>query len=283
MPLPPHLIGALLGLAAAAAWGASDFSGGFASKHNNSIVVLGLGASAGLVVFVGFALFSGEAPLPWQDVLWAAGAGVMGGLGLVFLYRGLAGGNAALVSPTAGVIGAALPVVVGALLEGLPAPMQLAGFILGLGGIWLAARAPENEPGDRRKGLGLALIAGLGFGGFFVLLAQVGSGQVFTPLAITKVVQIGMVAAIMAGSRLRLATRQGVPIALLGGLLDAGGNAFYLAAANITRMDVAAVLASMYPAGTVLLARLVNKEKVSPAQWLGVALCLGAVALIAYG
>jgi drug/metabolite transporter (DMT)-like permease len=205
----------------------------------------------------------------------------MGGLGLIFLYRGLAGGNAALVSPTAGVIGAAVPVVVGAFLEGLPSALQLAGFILGLGGIWLASRSAESNPGAARQGLGLAVLAGLGFGGFFVFLAQVSSDQFFTPLVLSKGVQIIMVALVMIGSHVRLATWKGIPLALFGGVLDAGANAFYLAAANLTRMDVAAVLSSMYPAGTVLPARVVNKEKVSPVQWLGVALCLGAVALIA--
>lgn len=279
--LPPTLIGALLGLAAAAAWGASDFSGGFASKHNNAIIVLGFGASAGTTVFLILALLRGESLIPWPDVLWALASGVMGGLGLIFLYRGLAGGNAALVSPTAGVIGAAVPVVVGAFLEGLPTLAQLAGFALGLSGIWLASRSVESNPGEARKGLGLAVLAGLGFGGFFVFLAQVSSDQFFTPLVLSKGVQILMAAVIITGSHLRLATWQGIPVAVLGGVLDAGANAFYLAAANLTRMDIAAVLSSMYPAGTVLLARLVNKENVSTTQWLGVGLCLGAVALIA--
>lgn len=279
--LPPTLIGALLGLAAAAAWGASDFSGGYASKHNNAIIVLGFGASAGTAVFLVLALLRGEALIPWQGVLWALASGVMGGLGLIFLYRGLAAGNAALVSPTAGVIGAAVPVVVGAFLEGMPSLNQLAGFILGLGGIWLASRSAQSNPGEARKGLGLAVLAGLGFGGFFVFLAQVGSDQFFTPLVLSKGVQIIMAAVVIISSRIRLATRKGVPLALFGGVLDAGANAFYLAAANLTRMDIAAVLSSMYPAGTVLLARLVNKEEVSPAQWLGVLLCLAAVALIA--
>ena len=224
--LPTALIGAFLGLAAAAAWGASDFSGGFASKHNNAIIVLGFGASAGTAVFLVLALLRGETLLPWQDVLWALASGVMGGLGLIFLYRGLAGGNAALVSPTAGVVGAAVPVVVGAFLEGLPSPWQLAGFVLGLGGIWLASRSAESNPDEARKGLGLAVLAGLGFGGFFVFLAQVGSDQFFTTLMLSKGVQNLVAAAVILISRLRLATRQGVPQALFGGVLDAGANTF---------------------------------------------------------
>ena len=98
----------------------------------------------------------------------------------------------------------------------------------------------------RAKVWGLAVLAGLGFGGFFVFLAQVSSDQFFTTLMLSKGVQIFMAAAVILISRLRLATRKGVPQALFGGVLDAGANAFYLAAVNITRMDVAAVLSSMY-------------------------------------
>jgi drug/metabolite transporter (DMT)-like permease len=114
-----------------------------------------------------------------------------------------------------------------------------------------------------------------------VCLAQVQPGLVYSPMAITKAIQILMVLGIMWLNRLRLASPQGVPVALASGVLDAGGNTFYMLAVNVTRMDVAAVLSSMYPAGTVLLSILIFKEKVTPSQWLGVGLCIAAAALIA--
>jgi drug/metabolite transporter (DMT)-like permease len=275
------ILGVLFGLVSAASWGAGDFSGGFAARRNHSMIVLGLSASAGFAIFLILALLSGEGRLTPADAIWASVGGVLGGMGLALLYRGLALGNAALVSPTAGVVGAAVPVIVGAFLEGLPSPMQMAGFLAGMTGIWLAGRSPGGESGTNRRSLIIAILAGLNFGGFFVCLAQVQSGLIFSPMAITKAIQILMVLGMMWVGRLRLATRQGLWVALASGALDAGGNTFYMLAVNATRMDVAAVLSSMYPAGTVLLSILILKEKVSTGQWLGVGLCVTAAALIA--
>jgi drug/metabolite transporter (DMT)-like permease len=281
MGISAPILGVLFGLTSAAAWGAGDFSGGYAARRIPAMLVLGLSASAGFAIFLIIALLSGERQLTPADVFWASIGGVLGGMGLVLLYRGLAMGNAALVSPTAGVVGAGVPVVVGAFLEGLPSTLQMAGFLAGMAGIWLAARTSGGEKGGNRQGLILAILAGLNFGGFFVCLAQVQPGLVYSPMAITKAIQILMVLVIMWLNRLRLASPQGVPVALASGVLDAGGNTFYMLAVNVTRMDVAAVLSSMYPAGTVLLSILIFKEKVTPSQWLGVGLCIAAAALIA--
>ncbi len=276
-----QLPGVLMALAAAATWSGSDFSGGFASRRSNPFLVLGLAAISGLGVTMLLALLAGEGLPSRSDAIWAAAAGVSGGLGLVFLYRGLAQGSAAIVSPTAGVVGAGVPVVVGAFLEGLPDPQQMLGFLVGLGGIWLASSSGKVDGQARLRSVGLAVTAGLFFGGFFVLLAQVSDGHIFGPLAVTKAVQLALTFLIVFAARLRAGARAEVWLALFAGLLDAGGNAFYLAAQQLTRLDVAAVLSSMYPAGTVLLSRIISKEQVSPTQWLGVGLCLAAVALIA--
>ena len=284
--LPAQLLGILAGLAAAAVWGASDFSGGFATRRNHPVLVLAISTSAGLAVLTALALLTESQPntssgLGWQDIAWSITAGVCGGVGLVSLYQGLALGSAAVVSPTAAVIGAAVPVVAGALLEGIPPAVQLSGFMVGIGGIWLVSRSSQDQSGADGRSMLLAVIAGLGFGGFYVFLGQVASPQIFAPLAVTKSVQVVLSLAITAVLRVRIAHRQDVRVALFSGVLDAGGNTFFLLAQNLTRLDAAAVLASMYPAGTVLLSSLILKEKVSRAQWLGVALCLSAVALIA--
>ncbi len=155
------------------------------------------------------------------------------------------------------------------------------GFMLGLAGIWLASSSGKVDGEARLRSIGLAVTAGIFFGGFFVTLAQVSDGAIFGPLAVTKAVQLVLTTLIVFTARLRAGARKEVWLALIAGLLDAGGNAFYLVAQQLTRLDVAAVLASMYPAGTVLLSRMINKEELSPTQWLGVGLCLAAVALIA--
>jgi drug/metabolite transporter (DMT)-like permease len=279
--MPIQLVGVLAALAAAVTWSGSDFSGGLASRRSNPFLVLGLAAGSGLGVTLMLALLLGEGLPSRADAAWAAAAGISGGLGLIFLYRGLAQGSAAIVSPTAGVVGAGVPVLAGSLLEGQPDPQQLLGFLVGLAGIWLASSSGKTEGQARLRSLGLAVAAGIFFGGFFVTLAQVSEGHVFSPLAVTKTVQLVLTIVIVFTARLKAGARNEVWLALFAGLLDAGGNAFYLVAEQLTRLDVAAVLASMYPAGTVLLSRLINKEDVSPTQWLGVGLCLMAVALIA--
>jgi drug/metabolite transporter (DMT)-like permease len=150
-----------------------------------------------------------------------------------------------------------------------------------LGGIWLVSSG-DGLPDQRRlQNLGLAVAAGLCFGGFYITLAQVTDGVVFAPLAVTKAVQLVMAGGFVWLSRQKISTRQGVWVALLAGALDAGGNSLYLLAEQMTRLDAAAVLASMYPAGTVLLSRFLLREAVSPRQWLGVVSCLLAVALVA--
>ncbi|MEW5872723.1 MAG: DMT family transporter [Chloroflexota bacterium] len=274
-------MGVIFALVSAAIWGGSDFCGGVAARRLHQFQVLLLGAASGLALMVGLALWRGE-PLPTlTSAGWALAAGVCGAVGIATLYQGLALGNAAMLSPTAGVIGAAIAALVGALLQGLPSTRQLAGFAAGLTGIWLVSQASSAGQAEKRRGLWLALVAGTGFGGYFVFIAQVQEGTLFAPLAISKVASLMTALAALRARRLPAPAALSSPLAVLTGFLDAGGNIFYLLAEKTTRLDVAAVLSSMYPAGTVLLAWLVQREHVTARQWLGVGLCLAAVALIA--
>jgi drug/metabolite transporter (DMT)-like permease len=179
------------------------------------------------------------------------------------------------------VIGAAVPVTYGAFVEGLPNPIQVVGFGFALVGIWFAARSPSAEAEVYRQGLVLAVAAGLSFGGFFVAIAQVEEGAVFAPLVVTKMAAICVGLAAVWASGLRLPSIKANAAGLLAGGLDTGANVLFLLARQFTRLDAAAVLASLYPAVTVLLARVVLKERINPAQSLGAVLCLVAIALIA--
>ncbi|SMC25157.1 Glucose uptake protein GlcU [Desulfacinum hydrothermale DSM 13146] len=274
-------LGVGCGLLAALSWGSSDFSGGVASKRISSFQALILGSLTAVAVLTLCAWFYRESFPQVEDTLWALAAGSLGALGIAALYHGLAVGSAAVVAPSSAVVGALFPVVVGTFLEGPPGGRTYAGFVLGGLGIWLVARSAANGRGLGLKGLGAGLTAGLGFGSYFVCIAQAASSGIFAPLVVAKaasfVVALGMVALL----------RQGVPspaqspAALLAGVLDAGGNVFYMLAQQNARMDVAAVLTSMYPAATVVLAAVILKERVAGFQWLGVVLCLGAVSLIA--
>jgi hypothetical protein len=283
-------LGVLSALASSAVWGAGDFLGGIATRRIHQLYVVALSAISGIaLLLVGGTIV--QEPLPQTaDVAWAAAAGASGGFGIGLLYRGLSLANAALVAPTAAVVGALLPLLVGVARAGLPGVTRLAGFACALAGIWLVAKSAPAT-GASYRALRIAVLAGLGLGGFLALIAFVPAELVFGPLIVSRFVTL-LGALVM----LRLACperrrRAGAPklpsvalpiaVALLTGLLDAGGNILYIIARQFTRLDVAAVLSSLYPMSTVLLARIFLKQHITLAQAAGVALCLLAVALIA--
>jgi drug/metabolite transporter (DMT)-like permease len=280
MPIASSLIGILFALTSALVWGAGDFTGGYATRKSNQYVVLVISALSGLAVLILAALVWRE-PFPSaRGMLWAALGGISGALGIAAFYRALSLGHTAIVAPLAAVIGAASPVVVNLFIAGWPAWTQLLGFALALVGIWLVSTAPAAGARISRQGLVLACLGGLGFGGFFVFLGLVDRGTVFTPLIIARSMTLSVGLILVALQRLRLPSITSNRLALLAGVLDAGGNLFYVLARQFTRLDVAAVLSSLYPASTVFLASLLLKERASRYQWVGVAICLCAIALI---
>ncbi len=281
MSLPANLLGALFALSSACLWGSGDFGGGLATRRSSQFQVLALACLSGIAVMLGCAAFWRETLPTLRSLLWAMAAGAAGVVGMAALYRALSMGHAASVAPTAAVTGATLPVCFSLVTEGWPSAAQLAGFALALPGIWLVSRA--SAPGGARvsrKGWLLACLAGVSFGFFFILLAQIDAGSIFVPLALSKCTQLAITLLMLLGSRTRLPALASNPTALLVGALDAGGNVLYVLAKHFTRLDVATILGSLYPAATVLLARLVLKENISRNQWLGVGLCLLAIGLI---
>jgi drug/metabolite transporter (DMT)-like permease len=281
------LAAALLGLASAASWGAGDFSGGLAAKRSPLLGVLALGQATGTALIAALAIAAQEAAPPLASLGWSMAAGVSGAVGLAALYRGLAIGRMAVVAPVSAVLCAALPVAWGALSEGLPPATKLLGFALALGGIFLVARSGETEdaaPGVARQGLLLALVAGAGFGGFLVFMHLGAEGGTFWPLAAARGTAFLLVLATALSRRSATAwipARAALPLVLLSGALDAGGNALFVLASQAGRLDVAAVTSSMYPASTVVLAAVLLGERVSRPQGFGIAAVLGAIALIA--
>lgn len=278
--MTPHIIGVILAIISAAAWGTGDFSGGVATRSQSQFQVLFLSAVPGIVLLAVIAIFIGENLPSQKDVLWALSAGISGALGVAALYKGLSIGNAATVAPTAAVIGAGLPVAFSCLTLGIPGTTQLIGFLAAVFGIWFVSRPSEDQGRSGIQGLIPAVLAGAGFGGFFILIAQVSQGMVFIPLVLTKTAAFTLAFFILIFRQEGVPSLTSNPIALTAGVFDAGGNIFFLLAKQYTRLDVAAVLASMYPSVTVILACLIQGERVSIYQWQGVVLCVIAVALI---
>lgn len=278
--MPYDALGILFALTAAAVWGSGDFSGGLATRRHSPFQVLALSSLTGLVLLVGCALLWRETPPSGMSMLWAVLAGGAGAVGIASLYRALSMAQAATVAPITAVISAALPVFFSAATEGLPAPLQMLGIVLAFGGIWLVSQPEQAEHALSQRGLLLAVLAGLGFGCFFILIAQVEDGKVFTPLVIARLVSLAAALLMARLRRLPILSPAANPTAILAGLLDAGGNIFFLMAQQFTRLDIAAVLASLYPASTVILAALLLHERISRSQGIGVVICLGAIVLI---
>ncbi|BCZ91404.1 hypothetical protein TthAA37_05930 [Thermus thermophilus] len=271
-----HLLPLGFGLLSALTWGAGDFGGGMASRRAHAQAVVLWVSGIGLLLFLFLAQVFGEAP-QGRDLPYALLGGASGALGLLAFYRALAQGEMGLAAPVAGVVGAALPMALGALLEGWPGLFPALGMGLGLLAVWLVSR-PEGRA--RPGNLGLALLAGLGFGGFYAFMDRVEG--LFYPAAWAKLTAFLLVLPAALRARPWPGGRE-APWVLLAGLGDAGGNLFFLLAAQAGRLDVAAVLSSFYPVFTVLLAWLVLKERLSRGRLTGVGLSLLAMALIALG
>ncbi|MGH2514890.1 MAG: EamA family transporter [Ktedonobacterales bacterium] len=275
-----HLVAtAVFGLTASLCWGSGDFSGGLASRRANVSSVIIAAYTVGFVLLVALALGWKE-PFPAPaDLLWGGLAGIAGALGLVAFYSALARGKMGIAAPVSAVLTAALPVLFSAFTAGLPSPLQLGGFVLALLAIGLISR-PERTSGSP-QGIRLAVLAGCGFGCFFIFISRVHPGATFWPLAVARLTAVCLL--LISTRRQRQQILPGIavaPLVVLTGILDAVGNAFFVLAAHSGRLDVAAILSSLYPAATVLLAAYILRERVSRVQGIGILFVLLAIPMI---
>jgi len=276
-----ELLGAVYGLLSAVCYGSGDFTGGFNSKNNSLYAVVILSQFTGLILYLSIGLISGEVMPPAEDLVYAAIGGTIGLIGLLALYRSLSLGHMGVTAPIAGVITSALPVIFTAISQGLPDMLTLIGFAVGLVAVWLVAQSPTSGHIDRRAIL-LPIIAGTAFGTAFLFFVRGSENDTFFPLAAartTTVILIGLFV-LITRTPLKIDSKRSVLFIVLGGMLDSGGNAFFVTAAHLGRPDVAAVLSSMYPAATITLAALILKERIRRVQWIGIAAALIAILLI---
>jgi len=266
------------GLAAAVTFGTADFSGGLASKRAPVFGVLTVARTSGLAIMLALAWLTHE-PLPTTHaLLWACAAGFIGGLALPAFYRALAIGKMGIAAPVTALLSAALPVVVASVSEGLPHRLQICGLILALAAIWFISR-PDGQM--QPQGLGLALLAGLGFGTFLVFMRQASTRAVYWPLAAVLATSLVVAVIILVTQKSSVPGLRLAMVAVATGVLDTFGNLLFVLACRSGRLDVAAVLSSLYPAVTVLLARAVLKERITRVQAAGMIAALIAVPLIA--
>ncbi|HEU0028158.1 MAG TPA: DMT family transporter [Ktedonobacterales bacterium] len=276
------LVTVLFGLAAALFWGSGDFSGGLASRRAKATSVIIIAYALGFVFLIALALVFRE-PFPQpSDFLWGGLAGVAGGLGLLAFYSALSSGKMGIAAPVSASLTATLPVLFSVFTVGLPRPLQLGGFALAVVAIALISRPDEaGKVNGSAEGIGLALLAGCGFGLFFILISRVSPATTFGSLSIARFSSVAVLLALAGLRRQPVSVGRAVlPLVAVAGGLDALGNVFFLLAAHSGRLDVAAVVASLYPAATVLLAALVLRERVRRIQAVGIVLALIAIPLI---
>jgi drug/metabolite transporter (DMT)-like permease len=275
-------MGVLLALGAALGYGLSDFVGGLVSRRTSAWPVAFAAAVGALVAAVALALvFPGDPTA--TDLAWGALAGVGSGTGGAFLYRGLATGRMGVVAPVSAVGAALLPVVVAVATGERPSTLVWVGIAAAVPGIWLVSREPDGE-GGRADGLVDGLLAGAGFGLLFAAMGQVPDTAGWWPTAVAQAV--ALVAVAVTASLLRAAwvpRHRSDGWGLLAGLLATAAVVCFLLATQRGLLTVAAVVTSLYPAVTVLLAATVLRERIHGTQGIGLACCGLSVALVAAG
>ncbi|HET7571848.1 MAG TPA: DMT family transporter [Gaiellaceae bacterium] len=277
------MLPALLALVASLAWGVGDFAGGLKARALPVLAVMAVSQPFGLVV-LGIAVAARGTPPDGAEVAWASLAALLGTLGLAAFYRGMATGAMSVVAPIAA-IAAGVPVAWGVATGDRLSAVQAVGIVAAIGGSLLASL--ERHGGGTRvaAGVGWALVAMLGFGGYFVPLHASAPHDWLWPAFLFRCTSVPLVWAGVLATRTPLrGARFHLPGLVAVGLLDTGGNAlFAAAAANEGLLSVVSVLGSLYPVVTVLLARLVLGERVQRSQDAGVLVALAGVALITAG
>jgi drug/metabolite transporter (DMT)-like permease len=274
------LLSIIYGIASAATWGAADFLGGLASKRTSPYRVLFLAEIAGMIPFTALALLLREPVPPAVDMLLGAGSSLLGLTGLLILYRALAKGTMSIAAPVSALFAALIPVLFGIVTLGAPSTSTLIGFGLAFLAVWLISQTNLANWRFNLLDLRLPLLAGLFFGSYFIVIHWATLNAFFWPLAAARLAgfaAFGLYA--LVARQPALPPRDLWGVCLLNGVLDIGGNAFYVLAAQAGRIDVAAVLGALYPASTVLLAWIFLKERIRWSQTLGVLLAFIAIVL----
>jgi drug/metabolite transporter (DMT)-like permease len=244
----------------------------------------------------------------WSPFLYSAVGGFEGALALSLFYRALAMGAMGLTAALCGLITALIPVLYSMIREGLPRPLEAAGLVVGLCAIWLITRTPSENEGltgnegmaDEESGsdqaskaagrgpLLMGALAGVGFGSQLILLKLAGTVSIFWIMTYARAAGVaGLIVVLLVVYRTGLGAMVGggvragyLGFGILAGSLDTLGNLFYILASRLGRLDIAAMVCSLYPGGTILLAMLILGEKPSGRQVAGIGLALAAVVML---
>lgn len=277
------MLSTLFGLSSAIIWGAADFCGGLASRKAKAYQAVLFGEAVGLVVLLVVAFLSGE-PLPAWASLWrCALAGMMGVLGLLLFFQSITKGLMSVAAPVSALMAVVIPVIFGTLTSGFPGWLTFIGFLLAMASIWLIAQPDGSQKSIRLRlaDLSMPLIAGISFGVYLILMQRGSQSGLFWPMVTSRTMGVTTMLVYALVTRQPVTpTRSAWPLITLNGVLDVTGNCFYLLAAHSGRMDVAAVLVSLYPGSTVILAGLLLRERLNRLQMTGILAALAAIVFL---
>jgi len=279
MQASPHFVSAAYALASVVAWGTSDFLGGYATRRANAFLFTTVVNLGGLALVTTLATASHASFLSGRSVLWVLAGGASGGAALAIFYRALSSGRMGLTAPVAAVLGAGIPTIFSIFTDGLPSKIPLIGFAFAVMGLWLITRSEEGHTPD---GIGFAVLAGIGFAGFYLCVHKAGDGSAFWIATFTRAGGLIITALIVLLLRnFHEITAAGVRWGVLTGCIDSMGTMLFVRASQTGRLDEAVVISSLYPAVTVLLARIVLKEHFTRWRFVGLIAALAAVPMIA--
>ncbi len=276
------MLGVLLGLTSASAWGAADFVGGLASRRTGAYQAVLYGEAVGLPVLLMISWLMRE-PLPSLSIwLLAMLGGILGSSGLLLLYHSMTRGLMSIATPVSALLAALIPVIVGSFIEQLAGLPAILGFVFALAAVWLISRSQDGIKDllAHVRELQLPLLSGLGFGLYFVLMHTATRQATYWPMVASRTGGVLILSVYVMLSRTSWqANKAAYTLIVVNGLLDIGGNIFFVLAGQAGRLDVSAVLSSLYPGATVLLAWVFLRERLSRTQWMGIAAALIAIVL----
>ncbi len=276
------MISILFGLASAAIWGAGDFTGGLASRKTGAYQAVIYGEIIGSIIILVVALTSQQSVPAWSIWVLSMVAGAFGTTGLLLLYHSMTKGLMSIATPVSALLAAVLPVVIGSFTESPATWLTFIGFGFALTAVWLISQSEEGVKDllSHITDLRLPLLAGVGFGLYFVLIHSATRTATFWPMAASRMGGILILTLYMTVRRETWGVEKSAwRLILLNGILDIGGNLFYVLAGQTGRLDISAVLSSLYPGSTVILAWFFLKERISRTQWIGIIAAMIAIIL----
>ena len=271
----------LFAIASAALYGAADFLGGMASRRASTMAVVVWSQAAGLVMLLFVLPLLPDASPSRSDWFWGAVAGIAGSVGVGLLYRALAIGTMAVVAPTTAVCAVVIPVMAGVLAGERLAGLTIAGIGLAIVAIVLVSQERGTNTRGAERAMGIAFLSGVAIGFFFLALARTAPAAGMWPLVASRAISLVLFGGLgLATAQPMMMAPPVARIAIGGGVVDMAANALYLAATRYGALSIVVTLTSLYPASTVILARVVLGERLSRWQIAGVVCALGAIVLI---